>query len=159
MVRVGRHLRQRKAFACDDSEWSLDFAWRSIPGRFAVAPLAGGKAKSESRTFRADWLQRFLEARRRTRAFRSTAGGGLCYHLGLSRGFWSHARRILEARVATLFRVVPWSERPRRIALRFQHGGMSWRFASGSGGPGSGSRIESAVLLVSRGDESGGNRG
>src|SRR6266508_6435358 len=125
MVRDGRHLRQRKAFACDDPEWSLDFAWRGIPGRFAVAPLAGRYAKSEGRTFRADRLQRFLEARRRTRAFRSTARGSLCYHLGLSRGFCSHARRILEARIATLFRVVPWSERPRRIALRFQHRRMS----------------------------------
>src|SRR5207253_6451226 len=100
VVRARRHLRQRKASACDDPEWSLDFAWRSIPGRFAVAPLAGGNAKSESRTFRADWLKRFLEARRRTRALRSTAGGGVCYHLGLSRGFCPHARRILEARVA-----------------------------------------------------------
>src|SRR5438132_10036274 len=158
MVPAHRHLRQRKAFACDDSEWSLDFAWRSIPGRFAVAPLAGGKAKSESRTFRADWLQRFLEARRRTRAFRSTAGGGLCYHLGLSRGFCSHARRILEARVATLFRVVSWPERPRRIALRFQHWRMSRRFASGSREPEPGSRIKSRVLLIPRGDDAGGNR-
>src|SRR5207302_10713201 len=96
MVRAHRHLRQRKAFACDDSERSLDFAWRSIRGRFAVAPLAGGKAKSESRTFRADWLQRSLEARRRPRAVRSTAGGGLCYHLGLPRGLGSDARRHLE---------------------------------------------------------------
>src|SRR5947207_13607893 len=85
MVRAGRHLRQRKAFACDDPEWSLDFAWRGIPGRFAVAPLADRYAKSEGRTFRADRLQRVLEARQQTRALRSTAGGGLCYHLGLSR--------------------------------------------------------------------------
>src|SRR6516164_1345056 len=118
MVRVHRHLRQRKASACDDPEWALDFAWRGIPGRFAVAPLAGGNAKSEGRAFRADWFQRFLEAWWRPRALRSTAGGGLCYHLGLSGGFCSDARRILEAGVATLFRVVPWSERPRRIPLR-----------------------------------------
>src|SRR5947207_8326065 len=107
MVRDDRYLRQRKAFACDDPEWSLDFAWRGISGRFAVAALAGGYAKSEGRTFRADWLQRFLEARRQTRALRSTAGGSLCYHLGLSRGICSHASRILEARIASLFRAVP----------------------------------------------------
>ena len=59
MVRARRHLRQRKAFACDDPERSLDFTWRGIPGRFAIAALAGGNAKSESRTFRTDWLQRF----------------------------------------------------------------------------------------------------
>src|SRR6266480_6277848 len=125
MVRDGRHLRQRKAFACNDPEWSLDFAWRGVPGRFAVAPLAGRYTTSEGRTFRADRFERFLEARQQTRAVRSTAGGGLCYHLRLSRGFCSHARRILETRVATLFRMVPWSERSRRIALRFQHGRMS----------------------------------
>src|SRR4029453_12888409 len=93
MVRAGRHLRYRKAFTCDDPEWSLDFAWRRIPGRFAVAPLAGGNTKSEVRTFRAHWFQRFLEARRRTRMLRSTAGGSLCYHLGLFGGFCSHAWR------------------------------------------------------------------
>src|SRR5213078_5243359 len=101
MVRDDRYLRQRKAFTCDDPEWSLDFAWRGVPGRFAVAPLAGGYATSEGRTFRADRFQRFLEPRQQTCAVRSTAGGGLCYHLRLSRSFCRHARRILEARVAT----------------------------------------------------------
>src|SRR5258705_13961526 len=106
MVRVVCHLRQRKAFTCDDPEWPLDFAWRGIPGRFAVAPLVGGSAKSEGRIFRAPRPRRVLGARNRTRALRSTPPASLCYLIILYVGFTDHSWCILTSCTAKLFRVV-----------------------------------------------------
>src|SRR5437773_3165066 len=45
-----RSFPTRRSSDLDDPEWSLDFARRGIPGRFEVAPLACGNAKSEGRT-------------------------------------------------------------------------------------------------------------